>query len=124
MLELADLTICSPRSSAAETLGGTPHEWVPGEGDIKEWRPDRRAGGLLSLLVQLVPTSVSIFDVGCGRLQITNCSVIRSLAALGNTQNAGPSSQAPARSPKAKSKYVIYLSKAAIGQEMTIKHTF
>lgn len=124
MLELADLTKCSPQSSVAETLGDTPHEWVLGEGDGRERWPDVRAGGLVSLLAQWALTSVSIFDGGCGRLQKTNSFVIRSFTTLGNTQNAWPSSQAPAWSLKAKSRYVIYLSKAAIGQEMTIKHTF
>lgn len=85
---------------------------------------DGRAGGLPSLLVQLVPTSVFVFDGGCGGLQKTNSFATHSSSVLGNPQIAWPARRAPAQSPRAKPRYVIYLSKAAIGQEMTIKHTF
>lgn len=46
------------------------------------------------------------------------------LFALGNSKNTWPSRQTPAPGLKAKPRYVIYLFKAAIGQETTIKHTF
>ena len=41
-----------------------------------------------------------------------------------NIKNTWPSRQTPALGLKAQSRYVIYLFKAAIGQETTIKHTF
>lgn len=59
-------------------------------GDSRQWGADERAGGLPSLLVQLVPTSVSVFDGGCGGLQKTNGFATHSSSVLGNLRAPGP----------------------------------
>lgn len=78
-----------------------------------------------SHFLSLGPISTDLYFYFLRRMWLVSQEEKRAAVfALGNIKNTWLFRQTPALGPKAKSRYVIYLFKAAIGQETTIKHTF